>query len=103
MGRGRAEDVPKASMASGMVLKAGCCLEVPFGCCCSEGAIAAVLSFSVGLSDTESVVCLYVEMRAVVASSVSLLSQVQIQIGRSNATKQASQSNVILELPLYSL
>ena len=52
-------DVPKASMASGMVLKAGFLEveEVPFGCC-SEGAIAAV---------------------------------VQIQIARTNATKQAGR------------
>jgi hypothetical protein len=42
-GRGWEVDVPKASMASGMVLKAGFLEveEVPFGCC-SEGAIAAV-------------------------------------------------------------
>jgi hypothetical protein len=43
------EDVPKASMASGMVLKAGFLevVEVPLGCCCccSEGAIAAVELF----------------------------------------------------------
>lgn len=39
-------DVPKASMASGMVLKAGFLeVEVPFGCCCSEGAIATVELF----------------------------------------------------------
>lgn len=39
-------DVPKASMASGMVLKAGFVeVEVPFGCCCSEGAIATVELF----------------------------------------------------------
>ena len=52
-------DVPKASMASGMVLKTGFLQveEVPFGCC-SEGAIAAV---------------------------------VQIQIARTNATKQAGR------------
>ena len=56
---GRGGDVPKASMASGMVLKAGFLEveEVPFGCC-SEGAIAAV---------------------------------VQIQIARTNATKQAGR------------
>lgn len=42
------EDVPKASIASGMVLKAGCLVEVevevPFGwSCCWEGAIAAAV------------------------------------------------------------
>ena len=60
MGRG---DVPKASMASGMVLKAGC-LEVPFGCCCcSEGAIAAVELFCRIAGQVEGVVCMYVDIR----------------------------------------
>jgi hypothetical protein len=35
--------------------------------------------------------CLYVEMRAVVVSSMSRLNQVQVRIERSNATKQSSR------------
>lgn len=47
------EDVPKASIASGMVLKAGCLVEVevevPFGwSCCWEGAIASIWSLGKG-------------------------------------------------------
>ena len=101
---GRGGDVPKASMASGMVLKAGFCyLEVPFGCCCcSEGAIAAVELLGVLCCWTESVVCLYVKIRAVVVSSVSvsLLNQVQIQSRRANATKQASRMGLSSSLSL---
>ena len=97
----RGRDEPNASMASGMVLKAG--LEVPFGCCCcSEGAIAAVELLEVLCCWTESVVCLYVKIRAVVVSSVSvsLLNQVQIQSRRANATKQASRMGLSSSLSL---
>lgn len=55
------ENVPKASMASGIVLKAGFLevVEVPLGCCCccSEGAIAAVELFGMNAGGCFMSVC----------------------------------------------